>query len=141
MCIGCGEAEERHHEGDMTYSDLEEAAADAGIDPEKAPDNIHAATRRALVTKMLRDVVTHAHMEEGVFYPFVRSLSKELNAEVLEGLAEPHAAKATLAKLRVMAPTHERFDAKVTVLTARPLARETSETPTGWHPRDPRIGR
>ncbi|HUZ70754.1 MAG TPA: hypothetical protein VMU65_13680 [Candidatus Saccharimonadales bacterium] len=36
MCIGCGEAEERHHERDMTYSDPEEAAANAGIDPEKA---------------------------------------------------------------------------------------------------------
>jgi len=85
--------------------------------------------------------LTHTHMGEEVFYPFVRSLSKELNDEVLEGLAEPHGAKATLAELQVMVPTHERFDAKVTVLTARPLARETSETPTGWHPRDPRIGR
>ena len=47
MCIscGCGDAEERHHEGDMTYSDLEKAAANAGIDPEKAADNIHAAAR------------------------------------------------------------------------------------------------
>jgi len=49
MCIscGCGEAEERHHEGDITYSDLAKAAANAGVEPEKAADNIHAAAREA----------------------------------------------------------------------------------------------
>jgi hypothetical protein len=49
MCIscGCGDAEVRHHEGDITYSDIEKAAANADIDPEKVADNIHAAARRA----------------------------------------------------------------------------------------------
>lgn len=47
MCIscGCGEPNERHHEGDITYSDLEQAAGNAGIDPETAADNIHSAAR------------------------------------------------------------------------------------------------
>ena len=49
MCIscGCGDAEVRHHEGDITYSDLTKAAANAGVEPEKAADNIHAAAREA----------------------------------------------------------------------------------------------
>jgi hemerythrin superfamily protein len=72
--------------------------------------------RQALVTKMLRELVTHTHIEEEVFYPFVRSLSKKLNDEVLEALEEHHGAKATLAELQVMDPSHERFGAKVTVL-------------------------
>jgi hypothetical protein len=47
MCIscGCGDRNERHHEGDITYTDLEKAATNAAIDPEKAADNIHAAAR------------------------------------------------------------------------------------------------
>jgi hypothetical protein len=49
MCIscGCGDANERKHEGDITYGDLEKAASNAGIDPEKAADNIHAAAKQA----------------------------------------------------------------------------------------------
>jgi hypothetical protein len=48
MCIscGCGEPNERHHESDITYEDLQRAAADSGIDPEQAADNIHAAARQ-----------------------------------------------------------------------------------------------
>ena len=49
MCIscGCGDANERHHAGDITYADLEKAAFNAGIDPEEAADNIRAAARKA----------------------------------------------------------------------------------------------
>jgi len=47
MCIscGCGNPNERHHEGDITYGDLEKAAANSGIEPETAADNIHSAAR------------------------------------------------------------------------------------------------
>lgn len=47
MSCGCGDANERHHEGDITYEDLAKAASDAGIDPEAAADNIHAAAKQA----------------------------------------------------------------------------------------------
>ena len=56
-------------------------------------------TRQALVAKILHELVTHAFIEEQVFYPFVRGLSKKLNEGVLEALEEHHAAKATLAEL------------------------------------------
>jgi hypothetical protein len=49
MCIscGCGDPNERHNDGDITYGDLEKAASNAGIDPEKAADNVHAAARQS----------------------------------------------------------------------------------------------
>ena len=46
MSCGCGEPNERHHESDITYEDLQRAAADSNIDPEQAADNIHAAARQ-----------------------------------------------------------------------------------------------
>lgn len=49
MCTscGCGEANVRHHDGDITYEDLVKAASDAGIDPETAADNIHTSAKQA----------------------------------------------------------------------------------------------
>jgi iron-sulfur cluster repair protein YtfE (RIC family) len=73
-------------------------------------------TRQALVANMLRELVAHTYIEEQVFYPFIRGLSKELNTEILEALEEHHAAKATLAELQEMIPSQERFTPKVTVL-------------------------
>jgi hemerythrin superfamily protein len=73
-------------------------------------------TRQALVTKMLHELVTHTYIEEQVFYPFIRGLSKKLNDDTLEALEEHHAAKATLAELQTMDPSQERFTPKVTVL-------------------------
>ncbi|MBJ7609879.1 MAG: hypothetical protein JF887_10700 [Candidatus Dormibacteraeota bacterium] len=48
MCMncGCGEPDERHKDGDITYADLQRAASNSDIDPEKAADNIHAAARK-----------------------------------------------------------------------------------------------
>jgi hemerythrin superfamily protein len=73
-------------------------------------------TRQSLVDRMLRELVTHTYIEEQVFYPFVRSLSKKLNDETLEALEEHHVAKATLAELQTMESSEERFTPKVTVL-------------------------
>lgn len=73
-------------------------------------------TRQTLVTNMLRALIAHTYIEEQIFYPFVRGLSKELNREILEALEEHHAAKATLAELQEMIPSQERFTPKVTVL-------------------------
>lgn len=73
-------------------------------------------TRAALTHRMLRELVTHTYIEEQVFYPFIRSLSKKLNDQTLEALEEHHAAKATLAELQLMDASEERFTPKVTVL-------------------------
>ena len=65
---------------------------------------------------MTRELEVHTYIEEQVFYPFVRTLSKQLNDEILEELEEHHAAKATIAELQRMEPSEERYTAKVTVL-------------------------
>lgn len=61
----------------------------------------------------------HAAIEEQVFYPALRKRFQEKDAsefEVLEGLEEHHIVKWTLSELDHMAPTDERFTAKMTVL-------------------------
>jgi hemerythrin superfamily protein len=73
-------------------------------------------SRQSLVQKMTRELETHTYIEEEVFYPFVRTLSKKLNDEILEGLEEHHAAKATIAELQKMEASEERYEAKTTVL-------------------------
>jgi iron-sulfur cluster repair protein YtfE (RIC family) len=70
----------------------------------------------------VRDLVVehlsrHAVVEEQVFYPAIRARLGDVHAfTVLEGLEEHHATKLTLAELEELAPTHERFRAKFTVL-------------------------
>jgi hemerythrin-like domain-containing protein len=59
----------------------------------------------------------HAVIEEQVFYPAIRERLGDENAfTVLEGLEEHHVVKATLSELEKLAPAHERFRAKFTVL-------------------------
>ena len=59
----------------------------------------------------------HAVIEEEVFYPAIRAkLGDDQAFDVLEGLEEHHVVKVTLAELEKLAPTHERFRPKMTVL-------------------------
>ena len=82
---------------------------------EKAGPNAHA-TRRQIVDKIIQELSVHAVIEEQVFYPAVREAIPEVEDTVLEGLEEHHIVKWTLKELEDLAPDHERFDAKVTVL-------------------------
>ncbi len=70
--------------------------------------------------KIVKDVIAaltkHAAIEEAVFYPAARQRLEESGSLVLEALEEHHIVKWTLSKLDQMAPTQERFDAKITVL-------------------------
>jgi len=80
-----------------------------------APDDLTELARvRDLVVLHLSQ---HAVIEEEVFYPAIRAkLGDEQAFEVLEGLEEHHVVKVTLAELEKLAPTHERFRPKMTVL-------------------------
>jgi len=79
------------------------------------PDDVEELARvRDLVIEHLS---RHAVVEEQVFYPAIRARLGDENAfSVLEGLEEHHAAKAMLSELEKLAPTHERFRAKFTVI-------------------------
>ncbi len=72
--------------------------------------------KRDLVDRMIKELSVHAVIEEQVFYPAIREQVSDANDMVLEALEEHHVAKQTLAELERMAPDHERFTAKVTVL-------------------------
>ena len=72
--------------------------------------------KKQLASQIIKELSTHTSIEEQFFYPAVRLLSEDMNAQVLEALEEHHGAKATLAELDEMTPEDERFDAKMTVL-------------------------
>ena len=73
-------------------------------------------TRRQLVDEMIEELSVHASIEEQVFYPAVREDVPDTEDDVLEGLEEHHIVKWTLSELKDMDASHERFEAKVTVL-------------------------
>lgn len=78
-------------------------------------------TKQQLMDKIVRELSVHAAVEELVFYPAVRAMAEnadddELADTVLEGLEEHGVAKWLLSELENMAPDHERFTAKATVL-------------------------
>jgi hemerythrin superfamily protein len=78
-------------------------------------DRAHKS-RGELVGRISQKLVTHAFIEEQVFYPRVRAEGGEEETEVLEALEEHHLAKVLLAELEGMTPDDERYDAKVRVL-------------------------
>jgi hemerythrin superfamily protein len=75
------------------------------------------ASKRKVVDQIIEALSVHAAIEEQHFYPTVRERNPDIEDDVLEGLEEHHVVKWTLSELKDMDPEHERFDAKVTVLT------------------------
>lgn len=73
--------------------------------------------KRRLVDQMVQALAIHAVIEEQVFYPAVRAKAQKLEDDVLEALEEHHVVKWTLKELETLPAEHERFDAKVAVLT------------------------
>ena len=92
------------------------------------------AGRRDLVARIIREMTTHIHVEETVFYPRVREVGREVKDEVLEGLEEHHLIKTALRELEGMDPQEERFDAKVEVLSEL-IRHHHSEEETDLFPR------
>ncbi len=79
------------------------------------PDDASELGRvRDLVVEQLSK---HATVEEQVFYPAIRArLGKDEEFDVLEALEEHHLVKLALSELQKLAPTNDRFRAKMTVL-------------------------
>ena len=72
--------------------------------------------KRHVVDLIIEHLSIHASIEEQFFYPAGREATDEGAKLALEGLEEHHVVKLTLNELEKMAPSDERFDAKVTVL-------------------------
>ena len=92
------------------------------------------AGRRDLVGRIIREMTTHIHLEETVFYPRVREVGRTVNDEVLEGLEEHHLIKTALRELESVDPEDERYDAKVEVLSEL-IRHHHSEEETDLFPR------
>jgi hemerythrin superfamily protein len=82
---------------------------------EKAGPRAHTQ-KRQIVDRIIEELSVHAAIEEQVFYPVARATVADTEDIALESLEEHHVVKWTLSELADMDPTHERFDAKVTVL-------------------------
>ncbi len=82
---------------------------------EKAGDRATVEKRR-IVDQIIEELSVHASIEEQYFYPATRATVPKTEDIALESLEEHHVVKWVLSELVDMDPTHERFDAKVTVL-------------------------
>ena len=82
---------------------------------EKAGDNAYRL-KREIVDSLIEELSRHAEVEELVMYPAIRQEVSRAEDDVLEALEEHHSVKVTLQELEHLDPSHERFDAKVTVL-------------------------
>lgn len=74
------------------------------------------AQQRKLAGQVIKELSTHAAIEEMLFYPAIRGRLPETEDTVLESLEEHHIVKWVLSELEDMKPDQERFKAKMTVL-------------------------
>jgi len=93
-----------HREVDALFAKFDKAGPRAKV------------AKREIVDRVIHALSIHAGIEEGYFYPTIRSEAKGLSDQVLESLEEHHIVKWELAELERTSPDDERFDAKVTVL-------------------------
>jgi hemerythrin superfamily protein len=82
---------------------------------EKAGDRAYVE-RRQIVDRILEELSIHAAIEEQLLYPIARARVPGTEDIALESLEEHHIVKWMLSELVDLDPSHERFDAKVTVL-------------------------
>ena len=97
-----------HQNVDALFSRFEELANGNGT---KAKGDV--------VQKIITQLSIHAEIEEQLFYPAAREAlagNDDIDSTVFEALEEHHAVKVLLSEIEKVPPTHERFDAKVTVV-------------------------
>jgi len=79
-------------------------------------DGVKGRQKKAIVTRIIRELSIHSAIEEQLFYPACREASPQLDKKVLESLEEHHVAKWLLSELESMGPEDERYAAKLFVL-------------------------
>jgi hemerythrin superfamily protein len=99
---------------------------------EKAGDDAFAA-KRELVGSIIKELTTHAHIEETIFYPAAREAVPETAEHVLESVEEHHVVMWLLSELAKLEPEAENFDAKVTVLIEN-VRHHVEEEEQDWFP-------
>jgi len=71
---------------------------------------------RRIADQVIEELSVHAHIEEKIFYPAIRQEMPDSAEDILEAYEEHHVVKWLLSELDGMAPDHERFRPKMTVL-------------------------
>lgn len=100
---------------------------------EKAGEN--ATVRKGqIVSKVIELLTVHTYIENEIMYPRVRDLLPDLEDDVLESYEEHHVADVLVTELFAMKPTHERFDAKTTVLIES-VTHHMDEEEQDWFPK------
>jgi hemerythrin-like domain-containing protein len=100
---------------------------------EKAGENA-TARKGQIVSKVIELLTVHTYIENEVMYPRVRELLPDLEDDVLESYEEHHVADVLVMELAAMKPTHERFDAKTTVLIES-VTHHMDEEEQDWFPK------
>jgi hemerythrin superfamily protein len=95
---------------------------------EKAGDRA-VKTKRQLADQMIKELTTHAYIEETLFYPAAPGTAEH----VLESIEEHHVVVWMLSELAGMDPADERFTAKVTVLIEN-VRHHVKEEEQDWFP-------
>ena len=94
----------------------------------------NATTRKGqLVDKIIELLTVHTYIENEVMYPRVRALLPDLEGDILESYEEHHVADVLVMELSALAPDHERFDAKTTVLIEN-VTHHMDEEEQDWFP-------
>jgi hemerythrin superfamily protein len=100
---------------------------------EKIKKTGSTSTKRKLVDEIIRELTTHAYIEETIFYPAAREEVPETDEHVLESVEEHHVVVWLLSELKDLDPAHETFDAKVTVLIEN-VRHHVEEEEQEWFP-------
>ncbi len=100
---------------------------------EKTKKEATPAAKRSLIDKIIRELTTHAYIEETVLYPAVRREVPETTDHVLESIEEHHVVAWLLSELQNLDPEEETFDAKVTVLIEN-VRHHVEEEEKEWFP-------
>jgi hemerythrin superfamily protein len=91
-------------------------------------------SKQDLVDKIMKELTTHAFIEEEIFYPFAQERVPKVEDDVKEGVAEHHLIEVTLAELATMGPDNDDFDARVTVLK-EVVEHHVDEEEDDWFPK------
>ncbi len=100
---------------------------------EKTHKTAGPQAKRALVAKMIKELTTHAFIEETIFYPAARELVPDTTDHVLESIEEHHVVAWLLSELKNLDPGHETYDAKVAVLIEN-VEHHADEEEKDWFP-------
>jgi len=91
------------------------------------------ATKKRIVDEVIKELTTHAYIEETIFYPTAREAVPETAEHVLESVEEHHVVVWMLSELMNMDPSDERYDAKMTVLMEN-VRHHVEEEEQEWFP-------